>query len=78
MECRVFMGVDYVIRCHYLHPERLFERRLFRLLESHGFAFRQSNRLGERTTGYDVCDPRHMRNLNEWVAEWCFQFHYWS
>lgn len=75
---RVSMGVDYVIRSHYLHPERLFERRLFRLLESHGFEFRQSNRLGERTTSYDVCDPRHMRNLNEWVAEWCFQFLHWS
>ena len=75
---RVFMGVDYVIRCHYLYPERLFERRLFRLLESHGFEFRQSNRLGERTTSYDVRDPRHMRNLNEWVAEWCFQFLRWS
>jgi hypothetical protein len=75
---RVFMGVDYVIRCHYLHPERLFERRLFRLLESHGFEFRQSNRLGERTTSYDVCDPRHVRILNEWVAEWCFLFLRWS
>jgi endonuclease/exonuclease/phosphatase family metal-dependent hydrolase len=75
---RVCMGVDYVIRCHYLHPERFFERPLFRLLESHGFEFRQSNRLGERTTSYDVCDAAHMRNLNEWVPEWCFQFIRWS
>jgi hypothetical protein len=75
---RVLMGVDYVIRRHYLHPERWFERRLFRLLESHGFEFRESNRLGERTTSYDVTDPRPMRNLNEWVPAWCFQFIRWS
>ena len=30
---RVFMGPDKVIRNHYLHPYRHFERELFTLLE---------------------------------------------
>jgi len=34
---RVLMGVDNVIRNHYLHPYRHFERDLFRLLEERGF-----------------------------------------
>jgi endonuclease/exonuclease/phosphatase family metal-dependent hydrolase len=75
---RVFMGVDHVIRNHYLHPERWFERRLFRLLEARGFDYRASNQLGERTVLYDVVDPRATRSLGEWVPEWCFAFIRWA
>jgi endonuclease/exonuclease/phosphatase family metal-dependent hydrolase len=75
---RVFMGVDNVIRNHYLHPERWFERKLFRLLERNGFDFRQANRLGEYTTFYDLLDARATRNLGEWVPGWCFAFIRWA
>ncbi len=75
---RVMMGVDHVIRNHYLHPERGFERGLFRLLERRGFDYRRSNRMGEYTTFYDVSDPRYFRNLGEWVPRWCFSFIRWA
>ena len=55
---RVMMGVDHVIRNHYLHPERRFERGLFQLLVDRGFEYQRSNRMGEPTICYDVCDPR--------------------
>lgn len=75
---RVMMGVDHVIRNHYLHPERLFERGLFRLLVDRGFEYHRSNRMGEHTICYDVCDPRATGNLREWVPEWCFTFVRWA
>jgi endonuclease/exonuclease/phosphatase family metal-dependent hydrolase len=75
---RVFMGVDYVIRNHYLHPDRWFERALFRLLEKRGFDYRSANVPGAATVHYDINDIRATRNLNEWVPEWCFGFLRWS
>jgi endonuclease/exonuclease/phosphatase family metal-dependent hydrolase len=75
---RVMMGVDHVIRNHYLHPQRRFERGLFQLLRERGFEYEQSNVIGERTVCYDVCDPRATGNLGEWVPEWCFAFIRWS
>jgi len=75
---RVMMGVDHVIRNHYLHPDRLFERGLFRLLQERGFEYERSNRLGEHTVCYDVCDPRAAGNLGEWVPQWCFAFIHWA
>jgi endonuclease/exonuclease/phosphatase family metal-dependent hydrolase len=75
---RVLMGVDHVIRNHYLHPERRFERGLFRLLHERGFEYERSNRLGEHTICYDIVDPRATGNLREWVPEWCFQFIHWA
>ncbi len=75
---RVMMGVDHVIRNHYLHPERLFERGLFQLLSQRGFEYQRSNRMGEPTICYDVCDQRATGNLREWVPEWCFAFIRWA
>lgn len=75
---RVFMGVDHVIRNHYLHPDRLFERGLFRDLEAHGFDYRNANAPGDGTTCYDINDIRATRNLGEWVPEWCFAFIRWA
>ncbi len=75
---RVLMGVDRVIRNHYLHPDRLFERGLFGLLRGRGFEYEQSNRIGERTVCYDVRDRRASGNLREWVPEWCFPFIRWA
>ena len=75
---RVMMGVDHVIRNHYLYPERRFERELFELLRERGFEYDRSNVMGERTIRYDICDPRATGNLREWVPEWCFTFIRWS
>ncbi len=75
---RVLMGVDHVIRNHYLHPERRFERRLFQLLQDRGFEYEHSNRMGELTICYDVCDPRAAGSLRDWVPEWCFAFIHWA
>jgi endonuclease/exonuclease/phosphatase family metal-dependent hydrolase len=75
---RVLMGVDHVIRNHYLHPEALFERGLFRLLVERGFEYERSNRMGERTLCYDIVDPRATGSLREWVPEWCFRFIRWA
>lgn len=75
---RVFMGVDNVIGNHYLHPYNRFEKELFDLLESRGFDYRRCNRLGERTTSYDVDDVKTHKNLREWVPAWCFAFIRWA
>ncbi len=75
---RVMMGVDNVIRNHYLHPDRRFERELFQLLESRGFDYRECNVPGERTTYYDIDDMRAVGSLREWVPAWCFHFIRWA
>ncbi len=75
---RVFMGVDHVIRRHYLHPYNYFERELFASLEEFGFDYRACNRLGEYTISYDVGDPKTRKNLGEWVPAWCFPFIRWA
>ena len=75
---RVLMGPDRVIRNHYLHPDRRFERALFADLEAHGFDYRRSNRLGERTIFYRIDDPRAFGSLAEWVPLWCFPFIRWA
>ena len=75
---RVLMGVDNVIRNHYLHPYRRFERDLFGLLEERGFDYRAANRLGEHTVSYDIEDSRATKALRDWVPGWCFRFIRWS
>jgi endonuclease/exonuclease/phosphatase family metal-dependent hydrolase len=75
---RVFMGVDSVIRNHYLHPDRMFERELFQMLERAGYNYRDANLLGRHTVLYDMRDPRAAGSLAEWVPGWCFPFIHWS
>lgn len=75
---RVLMGVDNVIRNHYLYPNRYFERDLFRLLEDRGFDYRACNRLGEHTISYHVEDLRATKALRDWVPGWCFHFIRWA
>ena len=75
---RVFMGVDKVIRNHYLHPDRRFERRLFALLESRGFDYRRANVPGEYTLYYDFANQRAFKGMAEWVPLWCFPFIRWA
>ena len=75
---RVFMGVDNVIRNHYLHPYNRFERELFALLEERGFDWRRANRIGEPTICYEFDNPRMFHGLAEWVPLWCFPFIRWA
>jgi endonuclease/exonuclease/phosphatase family metal-dependent hydrolase len=75
---RVFMGVDNVINNHYLHPDRWFERDLFRTLERRGFDYQSCNVIGERTGGYDAACVKTRQGLSEWVPNWCFAFMRWA
>lgn len=75
---RVFMGVDNVIRNHYLHPGRRFERELFQLLIERGFDYERCNRLGEHTGWYSVDDVKTRKALGDWVPGWCFAFIRWA
>ncbi len=75
---RVMMGVDRVIRGHYLHPYRKFERALFELLEERGFDWRAANSAGEYTIRYEFDNVRTFKGLAEWVPLWCFPFIQWA
>jgi len=71
---RVMMGVGHVIRDHYLHPDRRFERGLFRELEERGYDYRSLNEEGVGTLHYSVEDLSLNANMADWVPAWCFQF----
>jgi endonuclease/exonuclease/phosphatase family metal-dependent hydrolase len=71
---RVMMGVGHVIENHYLHPERWFERALFRELEKRGYDYRNLNEQGVGTLPYDVKDLAVNTNMEDWVPRWCFWF----
>jgi hypothetical protein len=71
---RVLMGVGNVIRNHYVHPERWFERGLFRELEKRGYDYRNLNEPGVGTFPYDVKDLAVNTNMGDWIPQWCFWF----
>jgi endonuclease/exonuclease/phosphatase family metal-dependent hydrolase len=75
---RVMMGVGHVLRNHYLHPERWFERELFRELERRGFNYKDLNEMGAGTLHYDVKNIAVHESLADWVPTWCFRFLHWS
>lgn len=75
---RVFMGPKNVAKNHLPHPERYFERPLFRELENRGFEYRRFNELGVGTLHYDVGSIEKNTNLRDWVPEWCFPFIFWA
>ncbi len=75
---RVAMGVGNVIKNHYPHPDRWFERKLFRELERRGYGYRELNETGIGTLHYDINDIAVYRNMSEWVPEWCFWFIQWA
>jgi endonuclease/exonuclease/phosphatase family metal-dependent hydrolase len=51
---RVLMGVRNVVRNHYPHPDRYFEKRLFRELVGRGYEYKALNEIGAGTIHYDV------------------------
>jgi endonuclease/exonuclease/phosphatase family metal-dependent hydrolase len=71
---RVLMGVRHVLREHYPHPERWFERHLFRELERHGYDYQRLNVPGGCTLHYSIRDLAANRNMAEWIPGWCFWF----
>ncbi len=75
---RVLMGVNHVLRKHYPHPDRWFERRLFRELETRGYDYRSLNQPGGCTLHYDINDLAVNSNMGDWIPNWCFWFIRWA
>ncbi|MGH9818643.1 MAG: endonuclease/exonuclease/phosphatase family protein, partial [Pyrinomonadaceae bacterium] len=75
---RVFMGPKNVAKNHLPHPERYFERPLFRDLENRGYNYRDLNEIGAGTLHYHVESIEKNTNLRDWVPEWCFPFIFWA
>ena len=75
---RVLMGVKNVVKNHYPHPDRYFERRLFAEVEKHGYEYKPFNEPGAGTIHYDVASIEKNTNLRDWVPEWCFPFIFWA
>ncbi len=75
---RVLMGVRGVLRRHYPHPDRWFERHLFRELESRGYNYRDLNVPGGCTLHYSIHDLAANKNMGEWIPQWCFSFINWA
>jgi endonuclease/exonuclease/phosphatase family metal-dependent hydrolase len=75
---RVLMGVKNVVKNHYPHPDRYFERGLFRMLEDRGYEYKSLNEVGAGTIHYDVGSIEKNTNLRDWVPEWCFPFIFWA
>lgn len=75
---RVAMGVRRVIVKHYLHPDRWFERKLFREIEKRGYDYRGLNETGAGTLHYSVEDLSVNTNMRDWIPNWCFWFINWA
>lgn len=75
---RVMMGVKNVVKNHYPHPDRYFERKLFGELEGRGYEYKSLNESGAGTIHYDVGSIEKNTNLRDWVPEWCFPFIFWA
>jgi len=75
---RVLMGVENVTKNHYPHPDRYFERGLFRELKSRAFEYESLNETGAGTLHYDMENAAYNNNLGDWVPRWCFPFIFWA
>ncbi len=75
---RVLMGVKKVTRKHYPHPDRYFEKNLFRELEKRGYGYKNLNEIGAGTLHYDMENAAYNTNLSDWVPQWCFPFIFWA
>lgn len=75
---RVLMGVRNVIQNHYPHPDRWFERNLFREIEKRGYDYHSLNEYGVGTLHYDMKSIAQNTNLGDWVPKWCFWFIFWA
>jgi len=75
---RVLMGVKTVVKNHYPHPDRYFEKNLFQELETRGFDYKKLNEEGKGTLHYDMENAAYNKNLGDWVPRWCFPFIFWA
>jgi endonuclease/exonuclease/phosphatase family metal-dependent hydrolase len=75
---RVAMGVRRVLVHHYPHPDRWFERHMFRDMERRGFEYKSLNVPGGCTLHYAVSDLAANENMGEWIPQWCFWFINWA
>lgn len=75
---RVLMGIRNVIRNHYPHPDRWFERHLFRALEREGYQYKNLNAPGVCTLHYDINDLAANGRMADWIPNWCFWFINWA
>jgi endonuclease/exonuclease/phosphatase family metal-dependent hydrolase len=75
---RVLMGVKNVVKNHYPHPDRYFEKRLFAEIENRGFEYKRFNEIGAGTIHYHVESIEKNTNLRDWVPEWCIPFIFWA
>ncbi len=75
---RVLMGVKTVVRNHYPHPDRYFEKDLFNEIERRGFGYKNLNEIGVGTLHYDMENAAYNTNLSDWVPSWCFPFIFWA
>lgn len=75
---RVLMGVKKVTQKHYPHPDRYFEKYLFRELEKRGYDYKNLNEIGAGTLHYDMENAAYNTNLSDWVPQWCFPFIFWA
>ena len=75
---RVLMGVKTVAEKHSPHPDRYFEKNLFRELEKRGFDYKNLNEIGAGTLHYDMENAAYNTNLGDWVPQWCFPFIFWA
>lgn len=75
---RVMMGPKRVVKNHFPHPDRYFERGLFGELEKRGYDYKSLNEIGVGTLHYDVASIEKNTNLRDWVPEWCFPFIFWA
>lgn len=75
---RVLMGVKNVAENHSPHPDRYFEKDLFRELETRGFEYKNLNEIGVGTLHYDMENAAYNTNLGDWVPKWCFPFIFWA
>ncbi len=75
---RVAMGVKNVVKNHFPHPDRHFEKGLFGEIERRGYEYKKFNELGAGTLHYDIESIEKNTNLRDWVPEWCFPFIFWA
>jgi endonuclease/exonuclease/phosphatase family metal-dependent hydrolase len=75
---RILMGVRRALADHYPHPDRWFERHMFRDLERRGFDYKSLNVRGGCTLHYSIKDLAANQNMGEWIPQWCFWFINWA
>jgi len=75
---RVLMGVQNILKNHYPHPNRWFERKLFRELELRNYQYRDLNEMGACTLHYDIQDLAANNRMADWIPNWCFWFINWA